>query len=1113
MRLMKNMIWIAIFSAANLWAQDVFTIEGGNIEPGGTASFNIYFQDVSGNNADTGTTNHGLFQLSLDSTPGLVTKVEFVRAGLIENNHVFAQQNTSNLGANLLEWSVIYQFEDVPFFQLDGPAPGDLIGQIILTVNADADGQTLTLTPSSRTFIQEEEGNLTISLGNGVEVVTAPITIGGGNQNPPTINSFVASPSSVTQGDSSTLSWQVSGADSVSINQGIGSVAAIGNRSVSPSQTTTYVLTAQNEAGSVNRQVSVAVSSQPQLAIDNFSISPSIITSGASANMLWSVTGATNVSINQGIGSVSNSGSQSISPQETTTYTITATDGTDTINAQATLTVNPASGGIRINTFEVTPAFITQGDNASLVWSVEGADQVSIDQGIGNVSPSGSRTLSPGSTTTYKLTASTASESVSQTVTLSVNAASTISITRFEASPRQVEPGQPVLLVWEVENATRVSIDNGVGSLSATGATSVNPIQTTTYTLTAENDTDPSVSATQTVTVQDEPLQIRSFSAGPQVINFGSVTTLSWEVSSADQVMLSRTPLGGETENLGEVQATGQFNDSPQADTRYTLTASDQDGSLSSSVDVTVLADDDLDISPASLRYTTFSVVQLLVANTIARTIPWEIVSKPDWLFIEPMSGSLDDEGVTIRIELLRELLAPGESRADVVIRAGGKDFSVSAVAGETRQVLPLIRAGGDHQTEIGIVSFEDLVNARLEIFNEDGSLARDPETFRLGNLESVTIQAPLLTTGRGWARVTTTNSPGNQIAAFANTSTTNGQELYAYPAAAPSESRIYVPHIAASSLFFTEGSLVNASGAPRTFEFDAGPETFPVGMLNDDEMTVFDFRDELMGGQLAGNGWGELRTNNETSRLAAVEVFGRDPEQTPDVRQAVGVGVDGVLGNRLIFPHLAADTTNFWTGVVIVNPNGEAVNLTYRIYDSNGGSVSAPGLSSVLNGGEKVTFLTDQQNQQLGSGAAWLEVEGDQPITGYMLFGSPLGSGGDFFSGFQSTKNGSTRLCFPYLDASLDDGGFTGVVLVNTEDTGTEITLSLVDSAGVIKDSQVQNLAGKQKFVALAGNLFSEPLARGDKIIASGETKLAGFEIYGVGRATLGGILAIEYE
>lgn len=74
----------------------------------------------------------------------------------------------------------------------------------------------------------------------------------------PVIAAYTASPSVITPNQSATLSWSVSGADSISINQGIGTVSGT-NISVKPAATTSYVLTATNSSGSVTASTIVTV--------------------------------------------------------------------------------------------------------------------------------------------------------------------------------------------------------------------------------------------------------------------------------------------------------------------------------------------------------------------------------------------------------------------------------------------------------------------------------------------------------------------------------------------------------------------------------------------------------------------------------------------------------------------------------------------------------------------------------------------------------------------------------------------------------------------------------------------------------------------------------------
>ena len=73
------------------------------------------------------------------------------------------------------------------------------------------------------------------------------------------------------------------------------------------------------------------------------SASPSTIERGQSSTLSWTTTGATSVSIDQGIGDVSTSGSRTVSPSSSTTYTLSAKGegGTTTATARITVTAPP----------------------------------------------------------------------------------------------------------------------------------------------------------------------------------------------------------------------------------------------------------------------------------------------------------------------------------------------------------------------------------------------------------------------------------------------------------------------------------------------------------------------------------------------------------------------------------------------------------------------------------------------------------------------------------------------------------------------------------------------------------------------------------------------------
>jgi peptidoglycan-associated lipoprotein len=73
--------------------------------------------------------------------------------------------------------------------------------------------------------------------------------------------------------------------------------------------------------------------------VGEFSAEPSSIERGQSAILRWTVTGSSNVALNNGIGTVPASGNRRINPSETISYTLTATGPGGETTATATVTV------------------------------------------------------------------------------------------------------------------------------------------------------------------------------------------------------------------------------------------------------------------------------------------------------------------------------------------------------------------------------------------------------------------------------------------------------------------------------------------------------------------------------------------------------------------------------------------------------------------------------------------------------------------------------------------------------------------------------------------------------------------------------------------------------
>ena len=75
-----------------------------------------------------------------------------------------------------------------------------------------------------------------------------------------------------------------------------------------------------------------------------------------------------------------------------------------------------------ISEFSAEPSSVERGQSSTLKWSVSNANQVSIDNGVGTVQPSGSKSVFPNETTTYTLRASGPGGTLTKTATVNVSA-------------------------------------------------------------------------------------------------------------------------------------------------------------------------------------------------------------------------------------------------------------------------------------------------------------------------------------------------------------------------------------------------------------------------------------------------------------------------------------------------------------------------------------------------------------------------------------------------------------------------------------------------------------------------------------------------------------------
>ena len=394
------------------------------------------------------------------------------------------------------------------------------------------------------------------------------------NSQAPAISSFTATPTTTSAGSSVTLAWTVSGATSLSIDNGVGDVTTSSSIRVSPVQTTTYTLTASNSSGSATAVAAVTVSSgadtQPPTAP---TLTSATAASSGEVDLAWTAStdnvGVTGYQITRNgsvIGSVPATtltwADSTVSASATYIYTVKAYDGAGNYSAasNAVQVMTPATtplpgacpapatnaftGCYYSNmTLSGDPVFTRTDSQINFSWgnhspapsltpldfSVRWQGNFTFSQGnyvFSVITSDGMRlyidgnlilnswrdqppdyytltqTISQGShliVVEYYERQGGATAQVSWQNTSPVNSQAPV-ISSFTATPTTTAPGSSITLAWTVSGASSVSIDNGVGDVTNSSSTKASPTHTTTYTLTASNSAS-SITAVATVTV------------------------------------------------------------------------------------------------------------------------------------------------------------------------------------------------------------------------------------------------------------------------------------------------------------------------------------------------------------------------------------------------------------------------------------------------------------------------------------------------------------------------------------------------------------------------------------------------------------------------------------
>ncbi len=161
----------------------------------------------------------------------------------------------------------------------------------------------------------------------------------------PTVT-LTASDASIAAGAASTLTWSSKNASACSGSGGwSGTRGTSGSLSVSPTATTTYTLACTNSAGSAEASTKITVNAATTAAPTvTLTASATTITAGSASSLTWSSKNADSCTATGGwSGAKGDSGTASVSPSATTTYTLSCSGAGGTSEAAAQVTVNAAA--------------------------------------------------------------------------------------------------------------------------------------------------------------------------------------------------------------------------------------------------------------------------------------------------------------------------------------------------------------------------------------------------------------------------------------------------------------------------------------------------------------------------------------------------------------------------------------------------------------------------------------------------------------------------------------------------------------------------------------------------------------------------------------------------
>ncbi len=390
-------------------------------------------------------------------------------------NYEDATLTAENAGGNCSDYvKVVNDVPEAPTCDISSNLSAVTIGnQYVISWNVQSDtpvdvkinNQPVNKSGSATfTFVGPNYEEATLVATNDGGTCTDYVKVVVKNTPAATCDAFTVSPSSLPYGGGNvTLNWETTNANSVSIS-GIGTVTADGSKTVHVSDTTIFTLTADGTNGDDSCTAKVTVG-EPNAPVCNYlNASDTSVSKGEMITLSWDTEHTSDVSINNGIGSVASNGSKNVVINNDITYILTAKNGNQEDTCSVHINVDEEETP-RCDFFDVDDSSVEEGDRVELSWGTTNADSVRINQGIGSVSKDGDISVRVYDDVTFILTAETGNKEDTCRVDVEVDEEDDEPRPKCEldVSDSRVSRGEEVTLEWETDNADDIEIEDDNG--------------------------------------------------------------------------------------------------------------------------------------------------------------------------------------------------------------------------------------------------------------------------------------------------------------------------------------------------------------------------------------------------------------------------------------------------------------------------------------------------------------------------------------------------------------------------------------------------------------------------------------------------------------------------